>query len=102
MSGAGPPPPARRPSTDGEASYRVVNAADPTRRSRSAQLSTPIVSIVADPLDGSTAPAPTPGGGAGESSSLPGEVEALDAYSRTVTAVVERLAPSVASLRVLR
>jgi hypothetical protein len=32
----------------------------------------------------------------------PGEVEALDAYSRTVTSVVERLAPSVASLRVLR
>jgi S1-C subfamily serine protease len=31
-----------------------------------------------------------------------GEVEALDAYSRTVTSVVERLAPSVASLRVLR
>ncbi len=30
------------------------------------------------------------------------EVEALDAYSRTVTGVVERLAPSVASLRVLR
>jgi S1-C subfamily serine protease len=30
------------------------------------------------------------------------EVEALDAYSRTVTSVVERLAPSVASLRVLR
>ncbi len=34
--------------------------------------------------------------------SRPGEVEALDAYSRTVTGVVERLAPSVASLRVLR
>src|SRR3984957_8609529 len=33
---------------------------------------------------------------------LQGEVEALDAYSRTVTSVVERLAPSVASLRVLR
>jgi S1-C subfamily serine protease len=31
-----------------------------------------------------------------------GDVEALDAYSRTVTSVVERLAPSVASLRVLR
>jgi S1-C subfamily serine protease len=31
-----------------------------------------------------------------------GEPEALDAYSRTVTSVVERLAPSVASLRVLR
>ncbi len=30
------------------------------------------------------------------------EAEALDAYSRTVTSVVERLAPSVASLRVLR
>ena len=31
-----------------------------------------------------------------------GDVEALDAYSRTVAGVVERLAPSVASLRVLR
>jgi S1-C subfamily serine protease len=31
-----------------------------------------------------------------------GDLEALDAYSRTVTSVVERLAPSVASLRVLR
>ena len=31
-----------------------------------------------------------------------GDVAALDAYSRTVTSVVERLAPSVASLRVLR
>jgi serine protease Do len=30
------------------------------------------------------------------------EAEALDAYSRTVTEVVERLAPSVANLRVLR
>ena len=30
------------------------------------------------------------------------EAEALDAYSRAVTAVAERLAPSVASLRVLR
>ncbi|MCL2769048.1 MAG: trypsin-like peptidase domain-containing protein [Solirubrobacterales bacterium] len=30
------------------------------------------------------------------------DAEALDAYSRTVTGVVERLAPSVASLRVLR
>ena len=32
----------------------------------------------------------------------PAEVEALDAYSRTVAGVVERLAPSVANLRVLR
>ena len=30
------------------------------------------------------------------------ETEALDAYSRAVTGVAERLAPSVASLRVLR
>jgi S1-C subfamily serine protease len=37
-----------------------------------------------------------------ETSVLPSEGEALDAYSRTVTAVVERLAPSVANLRVLR
>jgi S1-C subfamily serine protease len=32
----------------------------------------------------------------------PEETEALDAYSRAVTAVAERLAPSVASLRVMR
>jgi len=32
----------------------------------------------------------------------PPEAEALDAYSRTVTSVAERLAPSVANLRVLR
>jgi len=31
-----------------------------------------------------------------------GEAEALDAYSRTVVEIVERLAPSVANLRVLR
>jgi hypothetical protein len=30
------------------------------------------------------------------------DAEALDAYSRTVSGVVERLAPSVANLRVLR
>src|SRR3954468_21135559 len=32
----------------------------------------------------------------------PEETEALDAYSRAVTAVAERLAPSVASLRIMR
>jgi S1-C subfamily serine protease len=32
----------------------------------------------------------------------PAEAEALDAYSRAVTAVADRLAPSVASLRVMR
>jgi serine protease Do len=32
----------------------------------------------------------------------PSDLEALDAYSRTVTAVAERLAPSVANLRVTR
>ena len=32
----------------------------------------------------------------------PNELEALDAYSRTVTSVAERLAPSVANLRVTR
>jgi S1-C subfamily serine protease len=32
----------------------------------------------------------------------PSDAEALDAYSRTVTAVAERLMPSVASLRVMR
>ncbi|HEX2293512.1 MAG TPA: trypsin-like peptidase domain-containing protein [Gaiellaceae bacterium] len=34
--------------------------------------------------------------------SLPSEAEALDAYSRVVTGVAERLAPSVANLRVSR
>jgi S1-C subfamily serine protease len=32
----------------------------------------------------------------------PGDAEALDAYSRAVMAVAERLTPSVASLRVMR
>jgi len=43
---------------------------------------------------------------AGDAEAEPGgsaaEAEALDAYSRTVSGVVERLAPSVANLRVLR
>src|SRR4051812_41400563 len=34
--------------------------------------------------------------------SIPGDVEALDAYSRVVTYVAETLAPSVANLRVSR
>jgi hypothetical protein len=38
-------------------------------------------------------PAPTP---------LPTDAEALDAYSRVVTTVAERLSPSVANLRVSR
>ncbi len=46
--------------------------------------------------DGSFAGAPARPVQAGD------EVEALDAYSRTVTGVAERLAPSVANLRVLR
>jgi S1-C subfamily serine protease len=36
------------------------------------------------------------------STTPPGDAEALDAYSRVVTSVAERLAPSVANLRVLR
>ena len=45
--------------------------------------------------------------GGGAESEVPAEqiqadAEALDAYSRTVSSVVERLAPSVASLRVMR
>jgi S1-C subfamily serine protease len=43
--------------------------------------------------DADQPPAPTP---------LPTEDEALDAYSRVVTTVAERLAPSVANLRVFR
>jgi S1-C subfamily serine protease len=39
---------------------------------------------------------------ASRQSGLPGEAEALDAYSRVVVAVAERLAPSVANLRVTR
>jgi S1-C subfamily serine protease len=38
----------------------------------------------------------------GSGSPLDAEADALDAYSRTVAGVVERLAPSVANLRVLR
>jgi serine protease Do len=41
-------------------------------------------------------------GAAGTTSELPGEAQALDAYSRTVAGVAERLAPSVANLRVQR
>ena len=33
---------------------------------------------------------------------VPEDDELLDAYSRTVTSVAERLAPSVANLRVMR
>ncbi|HYB24391.1 MAG TPA: trypsin-like peptidase domain-containing protein, partial [Solirubrobacteraceae bacterium] len=48
-------------------------------------------------------PAFDPDTGAGrETSALEIEQQALDAYSRTVTGVVDRLAPSVANLRVLR
>jgi serine protease Do len=38
----------------------------------------------------------------GEEARVEADAEALDAYSRTVAGVVERLAPSVANLRVLR
>jgi S1-C subfamily serine protease len=47
-----------------------------------------------------TPPADTEGGTLGDE--LASEAEALDAYSRTVAGVAERLAPSVANLRVLR
>jgi S1-C subfamily serine protease len=47
--------------------------------------------------DGATVPAD----GAADQASRPGD-EALDSYSRTVTAVAERLAPAVTSLRVTR
>jgi S1-C subfamily serine protease len=40
--------------------------------------------------------------GASEAAQAGEEAEALDAYSRTVAGVVERLAPSVANLRVMR
>jgi S1-C subfamily serine protease len=42
------------------------------------------------------------GGPDGEAARTDADTEALDAYSRTVAGVVERLAPSVANLRVLR
>ena len=49
--------------------------------------------VRAERHDSGQAPAPTP---------LPTDDEALDAYSRVVTTVAERLAPSVANLRVSR
>ncbi len=64
-------------------------------------MSAQILSIAGAPLDRPDAE-PVPDGSAPGNPLLPGESEALDAYSRTVTGVVERLAPSVASLRVLR
>lgn len=45
---------------------------------------------------------PQPNNGAAELDARRAEDDALDAYSRAVTAVAERLAPSVASLRVSR
>ena len=57
-------------------------------------------------IDGLSA-APEPGASAfdvpiEDAAELPSEAEALDAYSRAVAGVAERLAPSVASLRVQR
>ena len=49
--------------------------------------------VRAERQDSGQAPAPTP---------LPTDDEALDAYSRVVTTVAERLSPSVANLRVSR
>jgi S1-C subfamily serine protease len=49
--------------------------------------------VRAERHDSGQPPAPTP---------LPSDEEALDAYSRVVTTVAERLAPSVANLRVSR
>ena len=49
--------------------------------------------VRAEPHDSDQPSAPTP---------LPTDEEALDAYSRVVTTVAERLAPSVANLRVAR
>jgi S1-C subfamily serine protease len=43
-----------------------------------------------------------PGFGAASDGAAPSDAEALDAYSRAVSGVAERLAPSVASLRVQR
>jgi serine protease Do len=45
---------------------------------------------------------PQPNGSAAENAELQADDEALDAYSRAVTSVAERLSPSVASLRVAR
>jgi serine protease Do len=45
---------------------------------------------------------PQPDGAATENAQRQAEEEALDAYSRAVTSVAERLSPSVASLRVAR
>src|SRR5580704_10640881 len=54
--------------------------------------------LVADPADASPQAAPAFDAGTGPAR----EAAALDAYSRTVVDVVERLGPSVANLRVLR
>jgi S1-C subfamily serine protease len=63
------------------------------------------VSAPATPLAGPPAfegPAETKPDRAAAAASVEAEAEALDAYSRTVAGVVERLAGSVASLRVMR
>src|SRR5271170_1342864 len=54
--------------------------------------------LVADPVDARPQAVPEPDVGSGRAR----EAAALDAYSRTVVDVVERLGPSVANLRVLR
>ena len=55
-----------------------------------------------DTESGNGASALDPDAAAGAGAALASEAEALDAYSRTVAGVAERLAPSVANLRVLR
>jgi serine protease Do len=54
--------------------------------------------LIAHPADARPQAAPEPDAGSGHAH----EAAALDAYSRTVVDVVERLGPSVANLRVLR
>ena len=54
--------------------------------------------LLADPAEARRQAAPDPDEGPGRAL----EAQALDAYSRTVVDVVERLGPSVANLRVLR
>lgn len=54
--------------------------------------------LIAHPADARSQAAPEPDAGSGRAH----EAAALDAYSRTVVDVVERLGPSVANLRVLR
>jgi S1-C subfamily serine protease len=79
----------------GRLSYRECDAA--AQEIRGAKVSATL-KLVADPAHSGPQSAPEPDAASGRAR----EAAALDAYSRTIVDVVERLAPSVANLRVLR